>query len=154
MHKLKAVLRSSHKKRNSTSSSSSSPRPSYDSSRVVSPHATHHNASPVVDVQVPTDEPHVQPQQGHLRHHSNSTDVEKGVNNASMPYYVPTGVPALSPADDSNERSHVILGGDRRLITGEGDNRYKQEVADRNIDRHRLSSDASRIKSLPTIPGK
>ncbi|KAH7095677.1 hypothetical protein FB567DRAFT_35792 [Paraphoma chrysanthemicola] len=61
-------------------------------------------------------------------------------------------LPALSPVEDSYDDQYMTLGGDRRLITGESDGRHEEDVADRNIDRYRTSLDVSKRKPLPATP--
>jgi hypothetical protein len=62
-------------------------------------------------------------------------------------------LPALSPVHDSQDEQFMTLGGDRRLISGEGDMPHEENVADRNIDRDRKSLDVSSRKPLPATPG-
>jgi hypothetical protein len=74
-------------------------------------------------------------------------------------------LPALSPVHDSQDEQFMTLGGDRRMISGEGGLPHEENVADRNIDRNRTSLDNRRSldnrksldvssrKPLPATPG-
>lgn len=50
---------------------------------------------------------------------------------------------------DASDQQYMTPGGDRRLITGESDERHEGDVADRNTDRSKSSMDDIRRKPLP-----
>jgi hypothetical protein len=62
-------------------------------------------------------------------------------------------LPALSPVNDSSTEPNMALGGVRPLTTGQSNGVYEENVADRNMDQHRKSIDASKGKPLPAPPG-
>jgi hypothetical protein len=62
-------------------------------------------------------------------------------------------LPVLSSEDDLSD-NQPTLGGDRRLITGESELPYEEDVANRNIDRYGLPSEESKRRFNPTTsPG-
>jgi hypothetical protein len=61
-------------------------------------------------------------------------------------------LPSLTPSRDSQDEGNT-LGGDRRLIVGQSDTLHEEDVADRNIDRYRTSLDVSKRKPLSAAPG-
>jgi hypothetical protein len=75
----------------------------------------------------------------------------QGVNGSIASDYK-AYLPALSPVHDAPDDQYT-LGGDRRLMTGESENLHEEDVADRNIDRYRNSLDVSKRKPLPATPG-
>jgi hypothetical protein len=75
----------------------------------------------------------------------------QGVNSSIASDYQ-AYLPALTPVHDSQDEQHT-LGGDRRLIVGQSDTLHEEDVADRNIDRYRNSLDVSKRKPLPAAPG-
>lgn len=75
----------------------------------------------------------------------------QGVNSSIASDYQ-AYLPALTPVHDSQEEQST-LGGDRRLIVGQSDTPHEEDVADRNIDRYRTSLDVSKRKPLPAAPG-
>jgi hypothetical protein len=60
-------------------------------------------------------------------------------------------LPALSTVESADGK-HMPSGGDRRLNTGESSGRYGEDVADRNISQRRASVDVSKRKPLPATP--
>lgn len=175
MHKLKTVLRSSHRKRDSTSSQS--PRQSYESSEAVSPRADRATNPPTYHGRSSVDAPSGFPQQGRRSRPVSATYDERRASNASAPHYVPTGspvvqsqstpsdsihgsiandyrsyLPALSPVQDSTTDSYMTLGGNKDIQVHEPDHQHGEDAADRNKDRYRSSIDASRNKALPVLP--
>lgn len=177
MHKLKTVLRSSHRKRDSTSSQS--PRQSYDSAEAVSPRTDYQTSFPLHNGRSSVDDGRRQSQQGRRSRPVSSVYDDRRASNASAPHYVPTGapaehnqstpsdsingsiandyrsyLPALSPVDDLNGGSDLSLGTDKSVKRGVGNNRHEEDVADRNIDRYGSPLTISRNKALPNTPGK
>jgi hypothetical protein len=59
-------------------------------------------------------------------------------------------LPVLSPDDSRDEKP--TLGGDRRLIAGESEAPYEEDVANRNIDRYGHSANESKRRSIPASP--
>jgi hypothetical protein len=60
-------------------------------------------------------------------------------------------LPALSTVESADGKQ-MPSGGDRRLNTGESSGRYDGDVADRNINQRRASVDVSKRKPLPATP--
>jgi hypothetical protein len=167
MQKLKAVFRSSSRKRaaHADGSEPDSPRSSHTDRRGVSlderrqrqsletsQAGAHHNSRSRPLSSVHDSHPsnvsgarsgavnHAQSQQSHQANESIASDYK-------------AYQPALSPVHHSQHEQFMTLGGERRLITGEGDLPYEENVADRNIDRNRKSLDISSRKPLPATPG-
>ncbi|KAH6532171.1 hypothetical protein HBI07_160180 [Parastagonospora nodorum] len=74
----------------------------------------------------------------------------QGVNSSIASDYQ-AYLPALTPVHDSQDEQHT-LGGDRRLMVGQSDTLHEEDVADRNIDRYRTSLVISKRKPLPEAP--
>jgi hypothetical protein len=171
--KLRAVFRSSSKKKNEptektdTHSDATSPRSTGDHRRATSLDERRHRRS--------LDSHNTGAQQGSRnRPLSSAYDSRRIVSNSSgqQPVAIdhaqnqplrPTHesiasdyrayLPVLSPVEDLNDDSYVGSGGGRRLTTGKSERQHEEDVAHQNIDQHRTSLDVSKRKPLPATPG-
>lgn len=86
--------------------------------------------------------------ESHNRHISNSSlpavvdygQPENEANNGAIAENYKAYLYPLSEEDDSKASYFMTLGGDRRLITGESELRYSEDVANRNIERYGTKS--------------
>jgi hypothetical protein len=161
--KLKSVL---HRRKKSTPTQS--PRASYEHSEQRSPIADQFSSSPSQPRQPVSDHAnHDSRHAGRNRLLSSSYEHELASNamtsqpthaksaqshnkdpNSSIADDYKSYLPVLDSVDDSNAQQNAALGGDRRPMKSG----YGEHKAERNVSRHRASSDAGRAKPLPKVP--
>jgi hypothetical protein len=171
--KLKAVFRSSSKRKSQNIEESA------QYSGATPPRASHSGdrrpASVEVQRRPQTSDPYIRSvqQSGHSRNvsagfasdrMSNVAKAQPVTGNYTQPHPIDPArdsitndyrayLPVLSSKDDLSD-SRPTLGGDRRLITGESELPYKEDVANRNIDRYGHPSEEATRRSIPnTSPG-
>ncbi|EFQ85722.1 hypothetical protein PTT_19263 [Pyrenophora teres f. teres 0-1] len=157
--KLKAVL---HRRRKSTPTHS--PRTSYEKSEGSSPRAERHHASLHQDRPSPEAHNRVLPthsayddeRSSHspASHFTSSqdgqhrnTDLTGSIADDYRSY-----LSAIAPVDNSRSEQHASMSGDRHAVNGEGDGRYAEDIADRNVHQRKSSLQAHQSKPLPMIP--
>lgn len=138
---------SSHNNRRATSLDERRPRPSSEAAKASTQHRDRNRPlSSVYDSCHLGDASVAQPVAVDYAQLDHSQEIDESIANDYKAYHS-----ALSSIHDAQDEQYT-LGGDKRLITVMSDTPH-EEIADKNIDRYSNSIDVSKRKPLPATPG-